>query len=94
MNSSRYEPETITCRDFSKYNVDEINNELLDANWDSVYDSQFPVVKLNNFSTILLDTLNRHTPFITNRIKIKLSKIINHSLVIKHQEKIQTDFNI
>ena len=53
MNSSRYEPETITCRDFSKYNVDEINNELLDANWDSVYDSQFPVVKLKNFSNLV-----------------------------------------
>ena len=26
-----YEPEIIQCRDFSKYNVDNINNELLNA---------------------------------------------------------------
>ena len=40
MNSLRYQPETITCRDFKNYDVDAINRELLNAQWEEVYRSR------------------------------------------------------
>ena len=57
-NNIKYEAETIKCRDFSQYNVDIINNELLNANWKSIYDSNFPVHALKNLMPILVETLN------------------------------------
>ena len=72
-NNIKYEAETIKCRDFSRYNVDIINNELLNADWKSVYDSNCPVHALKNLMSILVETLNRHAPFITKRVKGKPS---------------------
>ena len=72
-NNIKYEAETIKCRDFSRYNVDIINNELLNAEWKSVYDSNCPVHALKNLMSILVETLNRHAPFITKRVKGKPS---------------------
>ena len=57
-NNIKYEDETIKCRDFSRYNVDIINNELLNADWKSVYDSNCPVHALRNLMSILVETLN------------------------------------
>ena len=72
-NNTKYEAETIKCRDFSQYNVDIINNELLNADWKFVYDSNCPVHALKNLMSILVETLNRHAPFITKRVKGKPS---------------------
>jgi len=65
----KYEAEIITCRDCSKYNVNDINNDLLRANWDPIYTSTCPVYAFNIIKTILTDTLNRHAPYITKRVK-------------------------
>ena len=72
-NNIKYEAETIKCRDFARYNVDIINTELLNADWKSVYDSNCPVHAVKNLMSILVETLNQHAPFITKRVKGKLS---------------------
>ena len=40
MNSFRYQPEVIACRDFKNYDVNAVNSELLNADWNNVYNSQ------------------------------------------------------
>ena len=37
INNVKYEPETIRCRDYKIYDVNVINNELLNINWDGVF---------------------------------------------------------
>ena len=39
MNSFCYQPEVITCRDFKNCDVNAINSELLNADWNNVYNS-------------------------------------------------------
>ena len=73
MNNIRYQPSTITFRDFSKYNTDTINNELLSSDWESVYNSISPELAYTNFTSILLNVLNRNAPFVSKRIKGKPS---------------------
>ena len=40
INSVKYQPETIPGRNFSKYCVDSINRELLNADWYQLYNHQ------------------------------------------------------
>ena len=40
INSIIYKPEAIICRNFSDYDVDYINTELLNAKWDQLYNYQ------------------------------------------------------
>ncbi|XP_066929954.1 uncharacterized protein [Clytia hemisphaerica] len=80
LNHFKYEPETIKCRDFSKYNVDTINNELLNVDWNVVYSTTCPVNALTHLLSILKETLNNHAPIITKRIKGKPSPWMTEDL--------------
>uniref|UniRef100_A0A7M5WX22 Uncharacterized protein n=1 Tax=Clytia hemisphaerica TaxID=252671 RepID=A0A7M5WX22_9CNID len=80
LNHFKYEPETIKCRDFSKYNVDTINNELLNVDWNVVYSTTCPVNALTHLLSILKETLSNHAPIITKRIKGKPSPWMTEDL--------------
>ena len=80
LNHIKFEPETIKCRDYSKYNVDTINNELLNIDWSAVYNSACPIDSLHKLSSILKETLDKHAPFITKRIKGKPSPWMTEDL--------------
>ena len=69
VNNVKYESETIRYRDYKNYDVNVINNELLNINWDGVYNSNSPNQSLNVMKSILKDTIDRHAPFVTKRIK-------------------------
>ena len=80
INHIKYEPETIQCRNFSKYNVNDINNELLDADWNTIYNTMCPINALQSLVQILKQTLDNHAPFVTKRIKGKPSPWITKDL--------------
>ena len=80
LNSIKYRPEIIICRDFSKYNIDIVSNELLNADWDKVYNSRSANIAYNCFKKILLYTLDRHAPTIEKTIKGKPSPWMNEKL--------------
>ena len=86
VNSVKYESETIRCRDCKNYDV---NKELLNINWDGVYNSNSPNQGLNVMKSILKDTLDRHAPFVTKRVKGKkspwMSKEIKRHMNIRDQ---------
>ena len=63
VNNVKYESETIRYRDYKNYDVNVINNELLNINWDGVYDCNSPNQGLNIMKSILKDTIDRHVPF-------------------------------
>ena len=80
LNHIKYEPETIKCRDYSKYNVDNLNNELLKISWDAVYNTLCPVYALQSIVSILKQTLDNHAPFITKGVKGKTSPWMTEDL--------------
>ena len=84
MNNSKFKPSNITFRDFSNYNVNDINNELLNANWETVYTSTTSNEAYNNTKHILLDVLNRHAPFTTKQVKGKPSPWLDGQTANEH----------
>ena len=50
-----------------------INSELLNINWDGVYNSNSPNQSLSVMKSILKDTIDRHATFVTKRVKGKKS---------------------
>ena len=89
VNNVKYESETIRYRDYKDYDVNVINNELLNINWDGVYNSNSPNQSLNVIKSILKDTIDRHAPFVTKRIKGNkspwMSKEIKRHMNIRDQ---------
>ena len=69
----KYESETIRYRHYKNYDVNVINNELLNINWDGVYNSNSPHQGLNVMKSILKHTIDKHAPFVTKRVKRKKS---------------------
>ena len=69
--------------------VNVINIELLNINWDGVYNSNSPNQSLNVMKSILKDTIDRHAPFVTKRVKGKkspwMSKEIKRHMNIRDQ---------
>ena len=80
MNNVKYQPKIIHCRNYKNYNVDAINNDLLNKDFDSIYNMTSPVAALTHFKSILKETLNGHAPFITKQIKGKPSPWITKEL--------------
>jgi len=80
MNNIKYEPQTIRCRDYRKYNINEINNVLENADWNQVYQKTSSGEAWNKMEIILKETLNAFAPFILKRIKGKPSPWINDRL--------------
>ena len=80
MNSFRYQPEVITCCDFKNYDVNAINSELLNANWNNVYNSQSVKAAFSRLKEILLNTLNRYIPIVKKTAKGKPSPWLNEQV--------------
>ena len=85
----KYEPETIHYRDYKNYDVNVINNELLNICWDGVYNSNSRNESLNVMKSILKDAIDRHAPFVTKCVKGKklpwMSKEIKRHMNIRDQ---------
>ena len=66
-----------------------INSELLNINCDGVYNRNSPNQSLNVMKSILKDTIDRHAPFVTKRVKGKkspwMSKEIKRHMNIRDQ---------
>ena len=80
MNNIKYETITIRCRDLNNYDESEINKDLLDAHWESVYNTESPNKAWFAMHSILKGTIDRHAPFISKRIKGKPSPWITDKL--------------
>ena len=80
MNSFRYQPEVITCRDFRNYDIKAINSELLNADWNNVYNSQSVNTAFSRLKEILLKTLNRYAPIVKKTVKGKPSPWLNEQV--------------
>ena len=69
LNHERFNPRTITCRDYRKYNPQDLCNDLNNKDWSSVYDSTCPNSAWTKMKEILTNTFTSHVPSITKRVK-------------------------
>ena len=58
VNNVKHESETIHYHDYKSYDVNFINNELLNVNWGEVYNSNSPKQSLNIVKSVLKDTID------------------------------------
>lgn len=80
LNNTKYLPKVIKIRDFSKYNVNSINTELSNENWESVYQASSANTAYINFKSILENAINRNAPLIDKTIKGKPAPWLNREL--------------
>ena len=60
-------------RNFKKFNEDSFRRDLATANWNLINDAEDPNVAVTEFNKIILNTLNRHAPMKTKRVKKQLN---------------------
>ena len=80
MHNIKYQPKTIRCRNYRNYDVDSINNDLLNKDWNPIYQTTSPNTALKYFMSIIQETLNQYAPFVTKQIKGKPSPWISKNL--------------
>ena len=56
-------------RNFKNFDEDSFRRDLATANWNLINDAKDPNVALTEFNKIILNTLNRHAPMKTKRVK-------------------------
>ena len=80
MHNIKYQPKTIRCRNYRIYDVDSINNDLLNKDWNPIYQTTSPNTALKYFISIIKETLDQYAPFVTKQIKGKPSPWISKNL--------------
>ena len=88
INHFKYSPKVITCRNYSSYNVNNMNNDFEAVDWEPVYQYNDVNMALNNFHGVVKTIFDRHAPFIVRRIKGKSCPWMHHDL-----RKIMTDWD-
>ena len=72
MNCRRFNSQTVKTRDYSKYNKDNLKNEIRDLPWEQCLTTEFNQ-GWNLFKHFILSTLNKHCPTKEKRIRGKPS---------------------
>ena len=69
MNNIKFKPTIINFRDYSNYDVNVVNNILLNLNLDTVYNALTPDEAFSNLKSMLLNVLDIHAPFTSKKVK-------------------------
>ena len=80
MHNIKYQPKATRCRNYRSYDVDFINNDLLNKDWNPIYQATSPNTALKYFISIIKETLDQYAPFVTKQIKGKPSPWISKNL--------------
>lgn len=71
INSTKFKPRTVTCRDYKNYNHRQINNELKLIDWSYVYNNSNVNSAWIYMKTIINGIYLNYAPVITKRVKGK-----------------------
>ena len=69
LNHYKYQPKTITCRNYKNYDNESMNKDLESVNWDQVYNASNVNTALNFFNETVCRVFNKHAPIIEKRVK-------------------------
>ena len=76
----KHESETITCRNYKKYDASLVKEQLTSESWNFVYDKTDPNSAWDNLKTYLKNVLNQHAPKLEKKIKGKISPWITSEI--------------
>ena len=80
LNNKKPPHETIRCRDYTKYNPIDLQNDIKNVSFESVYSETNPNNAWKNLKSILTEKFNQHAPLISKRVKGKKSNWLNREL--------------
>ena len=71
INTLKFKPRVITCRDYKHYNPDKMNEEFRSLNWTEVYQN----TRVNNawlcIKNLLSNVFDRHAPALVKKVRGK-----------------------
>ncbi|CAB3989011.1 Hypothetical predicted protein [Paramuricea clavata] len=71
INSTKFKPRTIICRDYKSYNQNAMNNELKLVDWSYMYYNSNVNSAWTYMKTIITGIYLKHAPVISKRVKGK-----------------------
>ena len=71
LNHFKYNPKQINCRDYRKYDLNELRNDILLSDWSAFYSCNEVNTAWSHMRSILITSLNKFAPKIVKRIKGK-----------------------
>ena len=69
LNSLRFSPRLITCRNYKNYEKESLNEDLREASWDQVLKSQDAEIAYNAFESILTKVFDKHAPVTQKKVR-------------------------
>ena len=69
LNSHRFNPRTITCRNFRAYDPNALKQDLLSTDLSPLYNMKDVNQAWKFLKNILTESFNRHAPIITKHVK-------------------------
>ena len=70
-NHEKFSPKEIKCRDYTRYNVTEINPELSTADWSDIYETNDVNKVRKVFHQTMLNMFGKHASITVKREKSK-----------------------
>ena len=69
LNSLRFKPRVISCRNYENYNSAKFNSDLKDAPWGQVYNAPDLDTAYDNFQSIVVESVDKHSPMIRKKVR-------------------------
>ena len=69
LNSLRFSPRLITCRNYKNYEKENLNKDVKEAPWNQVLKSHDAEIAYNTFESILTKVVDKHAPVTQKKVR-------------------------
>ena len=69
LNSLRFKPRVLSCRNYKNYNSAKFNNDLKDAPWGEAYNASDLEKANDNFESIVAESVEKHAPMVQRKVR-------------------------
>ena len=80
INTIKYDPKAIECRDYKHYNHNDLCNDIKSINWKPIEEASDVNKALKYFNTKVSEVFGRHAPTIQKNVKGRPCKWLNREL--------------
>ena len=80
INNGRFNPRLITCRDYKRYNVENMKSDLKKVDWTPFYSLRNVNEAWAKMKNILSDIFGRHAPKISKKVRGKPAPWLNNEV--------------
>ena len=69
INTIKYDPRTIECRDYEHYNHNDLCNDIKNINWEPIEEASDVNKALKYFNAKVSEVFDRYAPTIQKKVK-------------------------